>query len=220
MKYHLRGRNNYDKNFIDSFFMESKILNIGEKFGIFETKIPDSIWNELQSLLCKAKEIKDHPLGKLKCHYNEGKNSFQVSVNKFMFHESYLFPYILFAGQKYIASQDGIDYHFLQKRVFLRDNPGHYDHYDFWFNFSSYGDENPMHGHGGSVSSVIYIENTDGSSTDFENGYQYFGKPKYMILFPAFFQHSVKKNLSNKTRITASFNLIHTLNSEDNHDTN
>ena len=209
MKYHLRGKNNYRKDFIDSFFPDAKILDVGNNLKIFETKIPDPIWNEIQTMLCKAVEIKNHPLGMLRCHYNEGKNSFQISGNKRFIDESFLLPYILFAGQKYVGELEGIDHHQVQKKVFLCDNPGHFDHYDFWFNFSHYGDENPMHGHSGDISAVIYIENTESIPTEFETGYKYFGKPKSMILFPAFLQHYVRKNLGEAVRITASFNLVY-----------
>lgn len=208
------GLNNYNKNFIDSLYNEWELIDIGIT-KIYKTIIPDVIWIEIQDLLNDAKKTKIHPLAKLKTHYNEGKNSFQISANAFLFERSFLYPYIIFAGQKYISLMDNLDYHTLHRKIFIKKYNNHYDGYDFWFNFSSKGDTNPPHTHSGSISSVIYLENTESVSTNFltdvgeKEILKYFGKPKEMLLFPSFLWHSVEKNNLNNERITASYNLIY-----------
>jgi hypothetical protein len=214
MNHDFTGLNNYNKNFIDSLFDGSELIDLGIT-KIYKTVIPDLLWLEIEEMLTDAKKIKYHPLSKLRTHYNEGKNSFQVSVNKFLFEKSFVYPYIILCGQKYISMMDNVDYHTLHRNVLIRKYDNHYDGYDFWFNFSNKGDINPQHMHSGSISSVVYLENSENISTDFLNSpngekiFRYFGKAKEMILFPSFLWHLVEENNSNKERITASYNLIY-----------
>lgn len=207
----LPGLNNYRKDFIDSLFENSELIDVGN-IKIYKTVIPELIWLDIQNLLLEAKKIRSHPLGLLRSHYNEGKNSFQISADKILLERSFLYPYIIFAGQKYISDIDSTNYQEMHRNVLLRSYNQHYDGYDFWFNFSNSGDENPKHTHAGSISSVIYIENTEDLATEFLNEnilFQYHGKPKEMILFPSFLPHGVRKSNLEKERITASFNLIY-----------
>lgn len=210
----MQHEKNYNKDFIDSLFDKSELIDLGIT-KIYKTIIPDLIWIEIQELLNDAKKTKCHPLSKLKTHRNEGKNSFQITVNKNLFENSFVYPYIIFAGQKYVSIMDNVNYQELHRNILIRKYSNHYDGYDFWFNFSNKGDINPQHMHVGSISSVIYLENTENLSTDFlsspngEKILKYFGKPKEMILFPSFLWHLVEENNSDVERVTASYNLIY-----------
>ena len=206
MKSDLEGLNNFDEQFIESLFAPCQLADINKETKIFKTVIPDIIWDELLQLTLEAKKVKSHPLSQLKCHYNAGKNSYQISVNQRLFEESFLYPYIIFAGQKYLSMMQGVSCHSLTRKVGIRQYTGHYDGYDFWFNFSEIGDVNPPHRHSGSLSAVIYISNTQDLPTIFEGGFEYNGISKEMLIFPSNLQHQVAENTIGE-RITASFNL-------------
>ena len=100
----------------------------------------------------------------------------------------------------------GVSCHSLTRKVGIRQYTGHYDGYDFWFNFSEICDVNPPHRHAGSLSSVIYISNTQDLPTIFDGGFEYNGISKEMLIFPSHLQHQVAENTIGE-RITASFNL-------------
>jgi len=206
MKFDLPGINNYNDKFVESLFTPCQLADVNNDVKIFKTIIPELIWDEVLQLTLEAKKLKSHPLSLLRCHYNEGKNSFQVSVNQRLFEESFLYPYIIFAGQKYISMLENVSCHSLTRKVALRKYTGHYDGYDFWFNFSDIGDVNPPHSHAGSLSAVIYISNTENLPTVFDGGFEYNGISKEMLLFPSHLQHEVRENTIGE-RITASFNL-------------
>lgn len=206
MKTDLPGINNFNEKFVESLFAPCELADINKETKIFKTIIPELIWDEVLQLTLEAKKVRSHPLSKLRCHYNEGKNSYQISTNQRLFEESFLYPYIIFAGQKYISMIDGVSCHSLTRKVGIRKYTGHFDGYDFWFNFSDIGDINPPHGHAGSLSAIIYISNTQDLPTIFEGGFEYTGISKEMLIFPSNLQHQVAENTIGE-RITASFNL-------------
>jgi len=190
----------------NDFLQSRKPAPVFSLNSFISSVIPDIIWDELLQLTLEAKKIKSHPLSQLKCHYNAGKNSYQISVNQRLFEESFLYPYIIFAGQKYLSMMQGVSCHSLTRKVGIRQYTGHYDGYDFWFNFSEIGDINPPHRHAGSLSAVIYISNTQDLPTIFDGGFEYNGISKEMLIFPSNLQHQVPENTIGE-RITASFNL-------------
>lgn len=199
--------NNFNREFIDSLFDTIEFIDIGNDIRIMKTIIPDLVWEEVTRLERDARSIKDHPLSSLRYMYNQGNNSYQYCIPSSDLEKSFVMPYIIFAGQKYIAELNQIDYVSLHRNVILKQLPGHHEGYDFWFNYSNIGDTNPIHKHGGSVSSVIYVSNTEDMPTKFYNGYCFYGKPKEMVLFPAKLGHQVEENKIGE-RVTAAYNLI------------
>lgn len=206
MKTDLPGLNNFNEEFVESLFAPCQLADINKEIKIFKTIIPELIWDEVLQLTLEAKKVRSHPLAQLRCHYNEGKNSYQISANTRLFEESFLYPYIIFAGQKYISMINDVSCHSLTRKVGVRKYSGHFDGYDFWFNFSDVGDINPPHQHAGSLSAVIYISNTQTLPTVFDGVFEYSGVPKEMLIFPSYLKHEVYENTIGE-RITASFNL-------------
>jgi hypothetical protein len=183
------------KNF--NFLPESDKLLVG--------KMPDEIFLEISQFVKHCRKIKDHPLGHLYNHLNQGKNSYQISVPKPLLEQSFLFPYLIKLGEYYLKEHN-INSNVLRP-VRLRSNVNHYDGYDCWINFTNKGDINPMHHHNGSLSGVIYYSNIDKCPTIFENGVNYIGKAQEIIIFPATLEHAVDTHVSDNERITLSFNL-------------
>lgn len=200
--------NNFNRQFIDSLFENSEFIESSNNVTFMKTIIPDLLWEELLELEKEVRKVRDHPLSLLRNMYNQGKNSYQHNLTSKDLQGTFLLSYIIFAGQKYISEVNHIDYVSLHRKVILKQLPGHYEELDFWFNYSEIGDTNPIHKHGGSVSSVIYISNTEKMPTKFVNGYSHYGNPREMILFPATLGHYVEENTIGE-RITAAYNLIY-----------
>ena len=169
-------------------------------------KLPDEIFVEISKFVEHCRKIKDHPLGELYNHLNQGENSYQMSVPAPLLEQSFLFPYLIKLGEHFLKIHNiPINHH--QRPVRLRSNLNHYDSYDCWVNFTNKGDINPPHSHAGNLSGVIYYSNIDKCPTIFENDIQYAGKAKEIIIFPASVEHSVNIHTSDNERITLSFNL-------------
>jgi hypothetical protein len=174
--------------------------------NLFVGEIPDEIFLELAKFVEHCRKIKDHPLGSLYNHENNGQNSYQISIPSPLLEQSFLFPYLIKLGEHLLKTFDiTIDKH--QRPVRLRSNINHFDGYDCWINFTNKGDINPLHNHAGDLSGVIYYSNIDKCPTIFENNVQYAGKSKEIIIFPASMKHYVNTHNSDNERITISFNL-------------
>jgi hypothetical protein len=173
---------------------------------LFVGKLPDEIFLEISKFVEHCRKIKDHPLGHLYNHENQGKNSYQISVPNPLLEQSFLFPYMIKLGEFYMEKQN-ISIHKDNRPVRLRSNHNHYDGYDCWINFTKKGNSNPQHHHTGALSGVIYYSNIDKCPTIFENGISYAGKEQEIIIFPSNLEHLVNTHTSDNERITLSFNL-------------
>lgn len=170
-------------------------------------RLPDEILLEFDEFTNRLIRLKNHRLSFLKNHLNVGMNKFQASVPNNVLEDSFVFAYLNHLGEHYTSTLTSKTVRELKRRVVLRRNHGHYDHYDLWINFIEPGDVNSIHNHSGSISGVVYIDNEIGLPTLFEDGTSYQGQRGDIILFPSYFRHMVEENKSNKTRITYAFNL-------------
>ena len=189
-----------------SLFKDYKFLQ-GCAHPLLIGKLPDEILLEFDEFTNILKRTKNHKLSFLKNHLNVGMNKFQVSVPNNVLEDSFSFAFLNHLGEYYASLTTNQSKEYYKRKVGLRRNHGHYDHYDLWINFIEHGDVNNWHNHGGHISGVIYIDNDVGLTTNFEDGTKFLGKRGDIILFPSIFKHMVEENKSNKTRLTYAFNL-------------
>tara|TARA_B100001094_G_C18046719_1_gene727835 strand:- start:217 stop:834 length:618 start_codon:yes stop_codon:yes gene_type:complete len=197
---------------IDEIFDD--ITLIGETPNlIFKTQLPDKIFDEVKLWIEPMRKIKDDPYAELLNHRNGGTdhNSYQIAVPRSMIDHSFFYGYILHFGQIYLRSiypSNETFKDFRSRAVQLRNYSGHYDGYDCWLNFTYKGDDNPVHSHAGSLSSIIYIKDKDCEPTHFPSiGYVHEPKEGEILLFPSHLNHYVATKQTDSERISASFNL-------------
>jgi hypothetical protein len=196
-------KNYYDQdspgieNLFNDFYFQNKLL-VG--------KFPPALFEELSYFIKECRTYKDHSYGFLRNHLNAGKNGYQISVPRTVVENSLCYPFIIKIGEHYL-SQTGTPIVPRHRNVRFRCNENHFDAYDLWVNFSSSGDENPLHCHSGTLSAVIYYANVDSVPTVFEDGVAFHGKPGDVIVFPSDYRHKVEKHTLTAERITLSFNL-------------
>jgi len=173
---------------------------------ILITKLPKPIVKEIGVWERECRKVKDHPLGYLKGHenigYGMGKNynSYQCSIPPRLIEESYWLAYTV----RLCAHIFG-DNH---RNYLLRKWDGHFDGYDIWANYAYKGNENPPHGHAGTISGVIYHKNHNHPTHFPDYNSKYEGTNGTMIIFPSDTQHYVEPQKSRKERITFAFNII------------
>lgn len=181
-----------------------EISRLREDLPIFKTMLPVEIIKEIDNWIYNCKEIKNHNLGYLKQHDNNGTNhnTYQVSIPKHNIEQGFFLAYLL----KFCAECYGEKH----RNYRLRYWPGHFDNYDIWANFTYEYDDNPLHTHGGDLSGVIYYQNDDTPTLfpDYNIGYS--GTKNTMILFPADTKHKVESKISKCERITIAFNIVKT----------
>lgn len=182
---------------------------IADSNKILVGRMPNEIFLEISEFVKHCRRVKDHPLGSLYNHLNNGQNSYQISIFKPLIEQSFLFPYLIKLGEHFLRTQD-LEINAYKRQVRLRSNHNHFDGYDCWINFTNKGDDNPMHSHAGSLSGVIYYSNKDNCPTIFEGDVKYFGKEQEIVIFPSTLKHCVETHVSDVERITLSFNLDYT----------
>lgn len=172
---------------------------------ILVTKLPKPIVKEIGVWERECRKVKNHPLGYLKGHENVGYglgtnyNSYQCGIPPRLIEESYWLAYTT----RLCAHLFG-DSH---RNYLLRKWDGHFDGYDIWANFAYKGNENPVHGHAGTVSGVIYHKNHKHPTHFPDYNTKYEGTNGTMIIFPSDTQHYVEPQKSRKERITFAFNI-------------
>jgi hypothetical protein len=203
---------NIDHKITNQF--ESQIVELFKDFywlpgeiPILIGQLPNEILVEVEQFTEVCTKIKTHPLHFLKNHVNVGKNKFQVSVPNQLFEDSFTFAYIINLGSFFVAHLSEASLSQISRRVTVRRNHGHFDHYDFWINFIEKGDTNEWHNHAGSLSGVVYMDNSIKLPTLFEDGRQFCGGRGDIVLFPSHLRHMVDTNETDNTRITYAFNL-------------
>lgn len=168
---------------------------------ILKHKIPNELFKEIIIFVKKAQQKRKSKYSFLLNHLNSGKNDFQISVDTDIFEKSFMFGYLIKLGEYYFNLKSN------DRKIRMRRLNGHFDHYDFWINFTEKDSINPKHAHPGTLSGVIYYTDSYNNKTEFDNKIKYGGKSKEILLFPSNLGHEVKKYKNNKTRITLSFNL-------------
>lgn len=178
---------------------------------ILKGKLSDELFNELEYFFHECEKIKQHPLGFLRNHVNGGKNRYQTSIPKGLLEKSFLMPFLIHLGEYYISEKLKIDISNLMhnRTVRMRQNTDHFDHYDFWVNFSQIGDTNKIHVHAGTLSGILYFTDTKLPVKFYYNNiaFAHEGKKGEVFLFPANLKHSVDDNEIEQNRISFSFNL-------------
>ena len=129
---------------IESLFSNAMF---GNEVPTMITTLPEVLFEECKIMKQACDELRSHPYSFLKEHHNAGKNSYQVSVPQNIIENSFLYPYILYAGQYYLQHFKNIPMKTDQRNVRLRNNINHFDAYDFWINYSNQGNYNPPHTH-------------------------------------------------------------------------
>ena len=191
---------------IDEIF--SDVTLIGQTPNlILKTQIPDKIFDEVKGWIEPCRDIKDDDYRELLNHRNvgTGHNSYQTAIPRRLIDNSFFLGYIIHFGQLYLKAINAGDG---ERRVHLRNYPGHFDGYDIWINFTYKGDDNPIHNHAGALSSIIYIKDEECEPTHFPNiGYTHTPKEGDILLFPSHLEHYVGVKQTESERISASFNL-------------
>ena len=174
---------------------------------VLKATIPDEIWKDVVMLKERVDEIRHHPYHWLLRHTNSGRNKYQFTVPSSAFHETFLYAYIIYLGQYYLLKHHNISIKHSMRKVRFRNNSDHFDGYDLWVNYTTKGDFNCEHTHGGKLSGVIYYQNTDKIATNFKGGLSVYGKPKEIVMFPAQLEHWVEKQEEDYERIAMAYNL-------------
>ena len=174
---------------------------------ILKAQLPDKIFKEVKGWIKPCRNIKDDEYRELLNHRNVGTdhNSYQTAIPRRLIDNSFFLGYIIHFGQLYLKTANHGEG---ERRVHLRNYPGHFDGYDIWINFTCKGDDNPIHNHAGSLSSIIYIKDKDCEPTHFP-ALDYVHEPKEgeILLFPSNLMHYVATKQTDSERISASFNL-------------
>ena len=176
-----------------------------KRFPIMVCDLPLEIVEEIKDCVVLCDRIKDHRLAKLLDHKNAGHNSFQVSLPRSWFLESFLFPYLIKLGQQYFAKTN----HDPSKkiRIEIQNLNSNSFNYGVWLNYAFEGDFNRLHDHPSTLVGVIYVENTSEEPTIFEDGFEFFGKPGQIIILPGMYKHGVRVKKTEQRRLTIAFNL-------------
>ena len=177
---------------------------------LLEVKIPKIIHNEWNQWTEKYRWYKNHELGFLKEHLNEGNNSYQVTIGSYDLDKSFCFPFMIRLCEYYIHKTKNIDFKDLRKCCTVRNAPGDSDN-DFWINYANKGDTNPIHQHAGDVSCVVYVKNTQDNPTYlkwYNSKINYECEDGYIIMFPSDMQHWVEEKITDEERITGSVNFL------------
>jgi hypothetical protein len=180
---------------------------------ILKAQLPDKIFDEVKSWVEPCRAIKDDEYAELLTHRNVGThhNSYQTAIPRKFIDNTFFFGYILHFAELYLDTSNVPDCNEnggYYRRSQMRGYPGHFDGYDIWMNFTYKGDDNPMHNHAGSLSSIIYVKDEDCQPTIFPT-INYTHKPKEgeILLFPSNLLHSVDVKETESERISVSFNL-------------
>ena len=179
---------------------------------IMQAQLPDKIFDEVKNWIKPCRAVKDDEYRLLLNHYNAGTNhnSYQTAVPQSLIHNSFFLGYACHFGELYLRSTSTHEMNkvVMPRRCHMRHYPGHFDGYDIWVNFAYKGDDNPVHNHSGTLSSIIYIQDEDCQPTIFpEIGYTHKPEQGQILMFPAHLLHLVEEKKTESERITASFNL-------------
>jgi len=180
--------------FKDKVFLTKKIL---------KHRIPNELFKEIKTMVDLAEKKKNSKYYFLLEHENNGKNSYQISVDNNFFEQSFIYGYLIKLGECYSG------FKIRERNIRIRRNHDHYDHYDLWVNFAEKDSENTPHSHSGYLSGVIYYTDCFNAPTIFDD-LAYYGKPRDVLIFPSGLEHEVKKYPGPKTRISLAFNLYST----------
>lgn len=174
---------------------------------ILKTSLPKEIVEEVEKIVSFARNEMNHPLAYLKEHHNAGKNKYQISVNKNILNDSFLYPFIIKFAAFYLRQKNVF---YKEEEILIEKYSIGNSNYGFWINFSDSGNCNPKHNHSGVLSGIIYFKNDKGVPTNFfcdDNVVQYCGKLGDILVFPSNIPHEVEKIDFIGERITLSFNL-------------
>ena len=196
-------------NFLEDLFKSYKFLEFKNNF-IIKGKLPPPLMNEVYDLVAEGYKDKTHPLSFLKSSPNFAHTfSFICPLNPTIFNNSFLFAFLNRVGGYFLNRIKNpipsIEYY---NKVRLRK----YSHaqigdWDIWINFASKSHKSKPHAHKGTLSGIIYVQNTETTPTCFENGYKHYGKPGEILLFPSNLVHWVESIDNEKERITIAFNI-------------
>ena len=193
---------------LDLLFKDFKIFSI-ENTPLIKGSLPSAIMNEVYGLVGESYKIKSNPLGFLKSSFNEVNDfSFTSPVNSQLFINSYLFPFLNYIGGYFLGKFKNKLTPEYFKGVHLREYPHSiYGDWDIWINFATKNHKSIKHSHIGTMSGIIYVQNTENTPTCFENGYKHYGKSGEILLFPSSLFHWVEPINNEKERITLAFNI-------------
>ena len=200
-----------DNNIVDKLnllFKDFEVFNI-KNVPLIKGNLSQQLMNEVYALVSEGYKVKNNPLGFLKSSFNEvNKFSFTSSINSQIFINSYLFPFLNYVGGYFLSKfKNKPTLKYLQG-VHLREYPHSvYGDWDIWINFATKNHQSIKHSHQGTMSGIIYVQNTESSPTCFENGYKHYGKPGEILLFPSSLFHWVESISGKDERITIAFNI-------------
>ena len=187
---------------VEKLFNDAIILY--KRFPIMVCDLPTEIVEEIKECVTICDRLKDHRLACLLNHKNPGNSSFQANVPRSWFLGSFLFPYLITAGQQYFYKTGSTS----KKKVGIQNLDSSSFRYGVWLNYAFKGDYNNLHDHPSNIVGVIYVENTLEEPTFFEDGFEFHGKPGQMIVFPGIYKHGVTLKKTEQRRLTIAFNLV------------
>jgi len=199
--------------------------------GILIGHLPLEIMEEIDLMLIKAHEDKNHPLRFLKETYNYGTpfNHYQTAINNNLYNDSYLKHYLNLMTS-YWCNEKSNELGITSKHrdAYLSDNslslknsndPTRFinsidnHHKDrralgSWFNFAYKGNYNPPHVHPSHFTTVLYVKDEEQTPTIFPDlDFEFQGKPGDILMFTGNIKHGVKKKKTNKERISIAINV-------------
>lgn len=180
---------------------------------ILKAQLPELIFDEVKSWIEPCRKIKDNEYRELLNHRNVGTNhnSYQTAIPRRFIDNSFFFGYAIHFGELYLETVNSYNKNpegNYNRRIAMRGYSGHYDGYDIWMNFTYKGDDNPMHNHAGSLSSIIYVKDEDCQPTIFPTiNYTHNPVEGEILLFSSQLLHMVNTKETDSERISVSFNL-------------
>jgi hypothetical protein len=194
---------------LDILFKDYKVSHI-QNNTLIKGKLPTTLIDEIYEFIEEGYKIRNHSLGFLKYSSNKVNHfSFNCPLDYTLFNKSFLFPFLNYIGGYFLSKFNNQPFEKYSKGVHLRKFPHTTDNdWDVWINFANKGNDSVKHGHIGTLSGIIYVQNTEQDPTCFEGGYKHYGKPGEIILFPSSLIHWVEPINNKNERITIAFNII------------
>jgi len=183
-------------------------------FPILKGKLHPVVHQEFIDEARRLEKQMFHPdLGKLKYHLNVGQNLGQASIPKHRLNDGFSLHYITALASHFLAEFGFCDFQdaWSKGQLLMSSHPQNQES-SWWLNWSDKTSINERHNHPTSLTSVLYVENTQLASTFFymdDESKVYEHKPEdgTIVLFPGWLEHSVSPIDSDGVRITAACNL-------------
>jgi hypothetical protein len=199
----LQSHYNLFKNYIEIDHPNSPIL---------KGYLPSLIFSQLKNIVSKVRLTKDQNYSFLKdnLHQSVDNFSYRPYIPNYLLEPTFIFEYIRSLGAYFYSKFFNLSFEEAFNKVKVNELD-EYNYlmpkYDIWINYSTKNTKSNLHAHKGNFSGIIFVENSEVSTTFFPPNLSIKGNPGEILLFNSFLPHSVYSNSSNLERVTISFNL-------------